>query len=151
MPLSKRETGTVKRFDLRKGYGFIKPDSGGEDVFFHFSAVQQEGFKSLAEGDQVSYRLVQDKYNTIAKDVREVVGLCEDTTSPLPTEFRDFEDEVLEYIRDSGYSVPFSTLRAVFKDRNIDTALIDLFWMGEITISHEGEADLPCVEVIDES
>jgi CspA family cold shock protein len=47
--------GTVKWFNSEKGYGFIAPDEGGEDLFVHFSEVQGEGFKSLDEGAQVTY------------------------------------------------------------------------------------------------
>ena len=49
------ETGTVKWFNDAKGFGFITPDAGGDDLFAHFSEVQSEGFKSLKEGQKVSY------------------------------------------------------------------------------------------------
>jgi CspA family cold shock protein len=48
-------TGTVKWFNDSKGFGFITPDDGSADVFAHFSAIASEGFRSLAEGQQVSY------------------------------------------------------------------------------------------------
>ena len=50
-------TGTVKWFDETKGFGFISPTDGGEDVFVHFSAVQGSGFKTLTEGQPVSYEV----------------------------------------------------------------------------------------------
>jgi CspA family cold shock protein len=48
-------TGSVKWFNDSKGFGFITPDGGGEDLFAHFSAIQSQGFKTLAEGQRVSF------------------------------------------------------------------------------------------------
>ena len=50
--------GKVKWFNATKGYGFIAPDEGGNDVFVHISAVEKAGFSNLAEGAQVSYELL---------------------------------------------------------------------------------------------
>lgn len=47
--------GTVKFFSAGKGYGFVTPDDGGDDVFVHFSVIQAEGFRTLNEGDRVEY------------------------------------------------------------------------------------------------
>jgi len=49
------KTGTVKFFHVKKGYGFIKPDSGGEDLFVHFKEIVMKGFKVLKDGQRVSY------------------------------------------------------------------------------------------------
>ncbi|MCK4892964.1 MAG: cold-shock protein [Calditrichia bacterium] len=50
-------TGTVKWFNENKGWGFIVPDDGGDDVFVHYSAIGSEGFKTLKEGQKVDYEL----------------------------------------------------------------------------------------------
>lgn len=57
--MSDRQTGTVKWFNDAKGFGFITPDEGGEDLFAHFSSVQTQGFKTLKEGQKVSFDVVQ--------------------------------------------------------------------------------------------
>ena len=48
-------TGTVKWFNSSKGFGFIAPDDGSDDVFVHFNSIQMEGYKSLEEGQKVNY------------------------------------------------------------------------------------------------
>lgn len=64
-------TGTVKWFDAAKGYGFISGEDG-KDIFVHFSAIQAEGYKSLAEGDKVEFEL---KENERGKQADKVVKL----------------------------------------------------------------------------
>lgn len=65
--------GTVKWFNADKGFGFISNDEGGDDVFVHFSAIQTDGFKTLEEGQKVSYSTEPDPKNSSksrAVDVR---------------------------------------------------------------------------------
>jgi CspA family cold shock protein len=54
-------TGTVKWFNAQKGFGFIQPSDGGNDVFVHISALERAGLSTLAEGQKVSYEIVADK------------------------------------------------------------------------------------------
>jgi cold shock protein len=61
--------GTVKWFNDAKGFGFIEPEGGGEDVFAHFSAVQMEGFKTLKQGGRVSYEVVQGPKGNLAQNI----------------------------------------------------------------------------------
>lgn len=63
--------GRVKWFNDSKGYGFIEQESG-EDVFVHFSAIQQEGFKSLSEGQQVQFEITQGPKGPQAANVTKV-------------------------------------------------------------------------------
>ncbi|MFB6286977.1 MAG: cold-shock protein [Candidatus Bipolaricaulia bacterium] len=62
-------TGTVKWFNDAKGFGFIEQDNGGDDVFVHFSAVNMEGYKTLREGQAVSFDVEQDEKGPRAANV----------------------------------------------------------------------------------
>jgi CspA family cold shock protein len=63
--------GTVKWFNGTKGYGFIKPDGGGPDVFVHISAVEKAGYTGLADGAKISYELVTTRAGkTAAENLR---------------------------------------------------------------------------------
>jgi CspA family cold shock protein len=66
-----RINGTVKWFNDAKGFGFIARE-GGPDVFVHFTAIQSDGFKSLAEGDQVEFEIVQGQKGPQAANVTKV-------------------------------------------------------------------------------
>ena len=61
--------GTVKWFNDAKGYGFIAQDDGGDDVFVHFQAIQAEGFKTLREGQEVEYEVVEGPKGKQASNV----------------------------------------------------------------------------------
>jgi cold shock protein len=55
------QTGTVKWFNAQKGFGFIQPENGGQDVFVHISAVERAGMSGLNEGQKISFELEKDK------------------------------------------------------------------------------------------
>jgi CspA family cold shock protein len=69
--MSERMTGTVKWFNTSKGYGFITRENG-PDVFVHYSAIQSEGFRNLAEGDRVEFTLSQGPKGPQASEVIKV-------------------------------------------------------------------------------
>ncbi|ESQ76563.1 cold-shock protein [Asticcacaulis sp. AC402] len=62
--------GTVKWFNSTKGFGFIQPSAGGNDVFVHISAVQRAGLQGLADGQRVSYELQNERGKTAAVDIK---------------------------------------------------------------------------------
>ena len=66
-----RETGVVKWFNDKKGYGFITRDSG-QDIFVHHTAIVAEGFRSLSEGDRVEFAIKQDQKGQAAADVHKL-------------------------------------------------------------------------------
>jgi len=66
------QTGVVKWFNDTKGYGFITPDSGGNDLFAHFREIQGEGFKSLAENQRVQFTVTQGPKGDQASNITGV-------------------------------------------------------------------------------
>ena len=62
--------GTVKWFNDSKGFGFITPENGGDDLFAHFSAIQTQGFKTLTEGQRVSFDIVSGPKGQQAANIR---------------------------------------------------------------------------------
>ena len=69
--------GTVKRFNAKKGYGFISPDGGGEDIFVHLTAVKRAGLSTLTEGQRVRFRLAEHDGRPIADDLEGIVTVEE--------------------------------------------------------------------------
>lgn len=67
--MSNRENGTVKWFDNAKGYGFIQRASGQDDVFVHFRQIQGDGYRTLQEGQQVQFSVVQGQKGLQAENV----------------------------------------------------------------------------------
>lgn len=67
-----RTTGTVKWFNDAKGYGFITPEDGSRDCFVHHSAIQGEGFKTLAEGERVEFDVVEGAKGPAAENVAKL-------------------------------------------------------------------------------
>ncbi|WP_233840430.1 cold-shock protein [Dyella sp. 2HG41-7] len=70
--MSQQETGTVKWFNDAKGFGFISRDQGGDDLFVHFREIQSQGFKSLAEGQKVSFNVTQGQKGLQASQVHVI-------------------------------------------------------------------------------
>jgi cold shock protein len=64
--------GTVKWFSQDKGYGFITPDEGGEEIFVHYTGIAGSGFRTLEEGDRVSYEPARGRKGEQAENVRKV-------------------------------------------------------------------------------
>jgi CspA family cold shock protein len=65
-------TGIVKWFNATKGFGFVQPDNGGQDVFVHVSAVQKAGLNTLNEGQRVEYELISERGKTSAGNLKLV-------------------------------------------------------------------------------
>jgi cold shock protein len=74
--------GTVKWFNNAKGYGFIRPDSGGDDIFAHYSTIEMEGYKSLKAGQAVSFDLTEGPKGPHAVEIMPQ----EESHSPETTE-----------------------------------------------------------------
>ena len=63
--------GTVKFFNTQKGFGFIRPNDGGADVFVHVSAVERAGMRGLVEGQKISYEIVVERGKSAASNLQE--------------------------------------------------------------------------------
>ncbi len=65
-------TGTVKWFNDAKGFGFLTPDEGGADLFAHYSAINMDGFKSLTEGQRITFEVVQGPKGRQASNIKAI-------------------------------------------------------------------------------
>lgn len=65
-------TGTVKWFNTQKGYGFIQPDAGGQDVFVHASAVERAGMSALQDGQKIEYEVARERGRESAADLKSI-------------------------------------------------------------------------------
>lgn len=66
-----RISGKVKWFNAQKGYGFISPDEGGKDIFVHYTALEGSGYKTIEEGKEVTFEVVEGNKGTQAANVQE--------------------------------------------------------------------------------
>lgn len=66
--------GTVKWFNDAKGFGFIEPESGGPDVFAHFSAIEMDGYRTLKQGGKVSFEVVVGPKGNLAQSIKPLVA-----------------------------------------------------------------------------
>jgi CspA family cold shock protein len=80
---SLKHTGKVKWFNENKGYGFILQDGGGRDIFVHYSEIQEEGYRTLAEGETVEFELMESPKGPQAK---QVIRNGKATPAPPPAE-----------------------------------------------------------------
>ena len=67
--MKETQTGTVKWFDNKKGYGFITPSEGGKDLFVHMSGIMMEGYKTLSDNQKVSYQVESSDRGPVATNV----------------------------------------------------------------------------------
>ena len=91
--LSMKTTGTVKFFDSTKGFGFITPSGGGEDIFVHQTAIYARGFRSLAEGEEVEFDIGEDEKRKGKKFALNVTGPNGVFVQGAPRRERSFMDD----------------------------------------------------------
>ena len=88
-------TGIVKWFNGRKGFGFIEPEDGGNDVFVHITAVKDAGIDRLQDGDRVTYELIENRGRMAAGSI-VVTGSGEQAPSEEASEEKSSEEEASE-------------------------------------------------------
>ena len=80
--------GTVKWFNDAKGFGFIEPEGGGQDIFAHFSSIHMDGFRTLKQGSRVSYDLVIGPKGQLAQNIQPAHAQATTEGPPTTTEER---------------------------------------------------------------
>ena len=92
------KSGTVKWFNNAKGYGFIRPDEGGEDLFVHYSYIEMDGYKSLKAGQPVGYEITQAPKGLHATNITNLeqdgVSSSETATEEAITDNSEYADSV---------------------------------------------------------
>lgn len=92
-------TGTVKWFNNAKGYGFILPDDGGEDLFVHYSSIQMDGYKTLKAGQQVQFEIIEGNKGLHATNIQSPNSTTAPEFSPgnqvEPGESEDLSDQTV--------------------------------------------------------
>ena len=91
--LSMKTTGTVKFFDSTKGFGFITPSGGGDDIFVHQTAIYARGFRSLAEGEEVEFDIGEDEKRKGKKFAINVTGPNGGFVQGAPRRERNFDND----------------------------------------------------------
>lgn len=81
--------GTVKWFNDAKGFGFIEPEGGGEDVFAHFSAILMDGFRTLKQGARVSFELVDGPKGKLAQNIAPLESRADPAAARAPANDRE--------------------------------------------------------------
>lgn len=95
--------GTVKWFNDAKGFGFIEPQGGGEDVFAHFSAIQMDGFRTLQQGEAVSYELVQGPKGRLAQNIRPLKAGASAEADTAPADLADLPEGLMPAVAGAGH------------------------------------------------
>lgn len=80
-------TGTVKWFNNAKGFGFILPEEGGEDLFAHYSAIEMDGYKTLKAGQAVEFEVIQGQKGMHATHIRVSTSTAAEAPSPTTSSF----------------------------------------------------------------
>lgn len=156
-------SGTVKWFNAEKGFGFIAQDSGGPDVFVHYSEIQSGGFKSLDEGARVEFEIAQGQKAPQAHRVRAILGHQGDPDEPEPPKGGGSPQSEPSRVRltaasrelrvayeasRSGHRRIFQTFEQTTSKSEPPTLPVSIYLASEVNAS---EVELALVELLDEA